>query len=251
VKLRVLTLNLHKGFSTLNGRFVLDEMRKAIRSVDADIVFLQEVHGVQPVHKKLNGISERESQVEYLADQIWPQFSYGKNSATSRGDHGNAILSKFIIQESHNTDLTLHSLEKRGLLFCKISLGESSKSQSIYLFTAHLNLMAGQRRKQWDLIEEKLESLEQEATPIIFAGDLNDWRLELHKEIESRTHLREAFAERHYRLARTFPSVFPVMPLDRIYAKGLQTVSAEVLHGKPWSKLSDHLPLMAEFELIA
>ena len=100
MKLRVLTLNLHKGFSSLNGRFVLNEMRDAIRSVNADIVFLQEVHGEQPEHKKLHSISERASQVEYLADEIWPQYSYGKNSATSRGDHGNACQVRNITQRN-------------------------------------------------------------------------------------------------------------------------------------------------------
>src|SRR5690606_2962597 len=39
----VLTLNTHKGLSPLNRRFVLPELRDAIRAVGADIVFLQEV----------------------------------------------------------------------------------------------------------------------------------------------------------------------------------------------------------------
>jgi len=249
LKLRVLTLNLHKGFSTLNGRFVLDQMRKAIRSVDADIVFLQEVHGEQPDHRKLHSISERESQVEYLADEIWPQFSYGRNSVTSRGDHGNAILSKFKIRETHNTDLSLSPLEKRGLLYCKIQLEEKEDAPSMHLFTAHLNLLATQRRMQWNIIEQKLESLEGESAPLIFAGDLNDWSLKLHREIESRTQLREAFASKHKRMPKTFPSGLPIMPLDRIYSKGLETTSAEVLRGRPWSQLSDHLPLIAEFSI--
>lgn len=38
--LRLLTLNTHKGFSSLNRRFMLHELRDAIRSTAADIVFL-------------------------------------------------------------------------------------------------------------------------------------------------------------------------------------------------------------------
>ena len=41
--LRVLSLNAHKGFTPLNRRFILQELREAVRAVAADLVFLQEV----------------------------------------------------------------------------------------------------------------------------------------------------------------------------------------------------------------
>ena len=37
----VLTVNTHKGFTALNRRFILPELREAVRSVSADVVFLQ------------------------------------------------------------------------------------------------------------------------------------------------------------------------------------------------------------------
>jgi endonuclease/exonuclease/phosphatase family metal-dependent hydrolase len=37
--------------------------------------------------------------------------------------------------------------------------------------------------------------------------------------------------------------------LDRIYARGLRLVSAHVPHGRAWSRMSDHLPLIAELAL--
>ena len=42
--INVLTVNMHMGFSLLNRRFVLPELREAIRGVSADMVFLQEDH---------------------------------------------------------------------------------------------------------------------------------------------------------------------------------------------------------------
>ena len=42
-RLRVLTVNTHKGFTALNRRFILPELREAVRSTSADLVFLQEV----------------------------------------------------------------------------------------------------------------------------------------------------------------------------------------------------------------
>ena len=41
--LNVLTINTHKGFTAFNRRFILPELRDAVRSVSADIVCLQEV----------------------------------------------------------------------------------------------------------------------------------------------------------------------------------------------------------------
>ena len=45
LSIRVLTVNTHKGFTLFNRRFILHELREAVRRVGADVVFLQEVHG--------------------------------------------------------------------------------------------------------------------------------------------------------------------------------------------------------------
>ena len=39
--LKVLTINIHKGFTAFNRRFILPELRDAVRTVSADIVCLQ------------------------------------------------------------------------------------------------------------------------------------------------------------------------------------------------------------------
>ena len=48
--IRVLTVNTHKGFTFLNRKFILHELRDAVRKVGADLVFLQEVHGANEKH---------------------------------------------------------------------------------------------------------------------------------------------------------------------------------------------------------
>jgi endonuclease/exonuclease/phosphatase family metal-dependent hydrolase len=47
--------------------------------------------------------------------------------------------------------------------------------------------------------------------------------------------------------AKTFPSIKPLLAMDRIYVRGLKIHSAQVLH--EWMKLSDHLGITAELEL--
>ena len=39
--LKVMTVNTHKGFTALNRKFILPELREAVRTVGADVVFLQ------------------------------------------------------------------------------------------------------------------------------------------------------------------------------------------------------------------
>src|SRR4051794_12416043 len=97
--LRVLTVNAHKGFAFFNRRFVLHDLRVAVRSVAADIVFLQEVHGAHAEHLKSVDKWPEAPQYEFLADQIWPQYAYGRNAVYPNGHHGNAILSKHPIRE--------------------------------------------------------------------------------------------------------------------------------------------------------
>jgi endonuclease/exonuclease/phosphatase family metal-dependent hydrolase len=47
----------------------------------------------------------------------------------------------------------------------------------------------------------------------------------------------------------TYPSRLPLLHLDRIFVRGLKPVSAHVPHGRAWTRMSDHLPLIAELEL--
>ena len=48
---------------------------------------------------------------------------------------------------------------------------------------------------------------------------------------------------------RTFPSRVPVFSLDRIYTRGFECRALLVPRGPAWSRMSDHLPLVAELEL--
>ena len=46
IKLRVVTLNIHKGLSQFNRRMVIHELREGLRALSPDLVFLQEVAGL-------------------------------------------------------------------------------------------------------------------------------------------------------------------------------------------------------------
>jgi len=44
--LRVVTLNIHKGLSHFNRRMVIHDLREGLQMLDPDLVFLQEVQGL-------------------------------------------------------------------------------------------------------------------------------------------------------------------------------------------------------------
>ena len=82
---------------------------------------------------------------------------------------------------------------------------------------------------------------------LVLAGDFNDWGEKLDAPIRARG-LARAF-NHGSAVPRTFPSRVPVFSLDRIYTRGLQCTSTMVPRGAAWARMSDHLPLVAEFAL--
>ena len=115
--IRILTVNTHKGFTALNRRFILPELREAVRSVSADVVFLQEVLGTHDKHAMRFHNWPATPQYEFLADSIWTDFAYGRNAVYPDGDHGNGggMLAEPIESHGEKVSLTL-TLPPLGLL---------------------------------------------------------------------------------------------------------------------------------------
>ena len=245
--LRVLTVNTHKGFTVMNRRFVLPELRDAVRTVNADVVFLQEVQGTHEHHSKRILSWPDTPHYEFLADEIWPQFAYGRNAVYPSGHHGNAVLSKFPIVAHHNHDVSVGKQEARGLLHCTLNVpGEETP---IHAICVHLGLAESHRQQQLELLCDIVASQVPETAPLLVAGDFNDWRDRAHRVLQRCARLDEVFVHAHGRAARTFPARLPLLRLDRIYVRNAQSHRPVALPRHPWSRLSDHAPLAAEIVL--
>ena len=239
----VLTVNIHKGFTALNRRFILPELREAVRSVGADMVFLQEIHGTHERHPQRYSDWPNMPQYEFLADSIWPQFAYGRNAVYPHGDHGNALLSKFQIVSYDNLDISQSGHENRGLLHCVLRLPGSG--QEVHAICIHLGLREVHRQQQLRLLEQRIREIPADA-PLVVAGDFNDWR---QRADLSQSGLTEVFVHTLGKPARTFPARLPLLPLDRIYVRNVKVHNPQVLTTRTWSHLSDHVPLSVEIEL--
>jgi endonuclease/exonuclease/phosphatase family metal-dependent hydrolase len=244
----VMTVNIHKGFTTFNRRFILPELRDAVRKVGADVVFLQEVLGTHEEHgKKWAGSWPEAPHYEFLADSIWPQFAYGRNMVYPKGHHGNAVMSKFPIVHYQNHDVSIAGPEKRGLLHCVLRI--PGHALDVHAICVHLGLAEAHRRHQLEQLCEMVRREVPENAPLIVAGDFNDWRRRAHDILWKEVGLREIFVTAYGEAAKTFPAIFPMLSLDRIYVRNCSVHLPVVLPRKPWAHLSDHAPLAAEIHL--
>ncbi len=241
--IRVATLNIHKGLSQFNRRMVIHELQEGLRALGPDLVFLQEVQGVNERHERRFATWPLAPQHEFLAGADW-RHAYGRTAVYDHGHHGNAILSRFPILSVQNEDVSDHRFERRGLLHCVVTV--PGWRRNLHCVCVHLSLHERGRRRQLDAISGRLEELASRALPIIVAGDFNDWRQRASAILERRLGMTEVSVARHGRAARTYPSLMPLFRLDRIYVRGFRVVSSRVHRGAPWSLLSDHLAVSAE-----
>lgn len=242
--IKLLSYNIHKGFSLTNTQYTLDLIKKGIQDSGAELLCLQEVCGHND-HAHKDKVHPRSSQFEFLADGAWSHYAYGKNSVYKKGHHGNVILSKYPIVAHHNLDISNNRLERRGLLHAKVQL---ENNNFLHVMTAHLDLFENGRQKQKEKIVDYIKASVGSSDRLLLSGDFNDWRQSLTAKFQKELQLKEAFLELNNEHARTFPSFAPFLRLDRIYFRNLKVLECECMDGDIWSKLSDHTPLSAIFE---
>jgi endonuclease/exonuclease/phosphatase family metal-dependent hydrolase len=244
-KLRVVTLNIHKGLSTFNRRMVIHELREGLSLLKPDVVFLQEVAGVNQRHARRFAAWPGKGQHEFLAgDEL--QHVYGRNRVHQYGHYGNAMLSRFPIVSHENMDVSDHRFERRGLLHTVVKV--PGWRRNLHCVCVHLSLHERGRKRQLDALEERLQGLVERNAPLIIAGDFNDWRQRASSILEKSLGMTEVSVASGRGHNRTFPSVLPLFHLDRIYVRGFAVVKSQVHRGPPWSLLSDHLAVSAELE---
>lgn len=248
--LRVATYNIHKGLSFFKRRMVIHELRDRLRTLDADLVFLQEVLGNHDRYALLHHDWPAAPQYEFLADTVWQEFAYGRNAVYDTGHHGNAVLSRFPITRWDNQDVSTHRFERRGLLHCEIAI--PGWSQQLHCICVHLGLFARGRSRQLEWLRQRIEKLVPSDAPLIVAGDFNDWhwRHKATHELAQPLNMREVFEFVYGAPARTFPAALPFFRLDRIYVRGFRIGFAHAHHGSVWARISDHAVLTTVLDRI-
>ena len=237
---RVATYNIHKGVQGLwlLSRLEIGNLALAVEQLDADVVCLQEV-------RKMN-LREQERfenwpsipQADFLAPEGYEPVYY-TNAITKYGEHGNALLSRWPVISHQQRDISDHKLEQRGILHVEVNVA----GQHVHVIVVHLGLIHISRIRQVELIHEFVRDELPADDAVVIAGDFNDWG-EQTAAIFHRAGFKE-FQEGNF---FTYPSRLPVVQLDRVFVRGLKPKGLFVPRGKIWWRMSDHLPLVAEFE---
>ena len=264
-RLRVATYNIHKGVRGIGPlrRLEIHNLSQAVETLDADLVFLQEVQHVHRAEARRFGRGAggwpQEGQAEFLAPEGYDAV-YRSNAVTRHGEHGNALLSRWPLGEPNHRDVSDHRFEQRGLLHVPVRWA----GLTLEAVVVHFGLSHASRVRQVQRLLQFIEREVDPAAPLLVAGDFNDWGERLDPSLRA-AGLSRAVApmlvqggegspgsqggpDTRPPLGLTFPSLAPLFALDRIYTRGLGCASVFVPRGSHWARMSDHLPLVAEFE---
>ncbi|MEY4736741.1 MAG: hypothetical protein RL302_1060 [Pseudomonadota bacterium] len=239
--IRVATYNIHKGVQGIGPRRRLEihNLGHAVEQLDADIVCLQEVRKVHHGEAEYFTRWPDMPQADFLAPEGY-EAVYRTNAYTKHGEHGNAMLSRWPVVAHQHEDISDHRFEQRGLLHAEVLV----HGQPIHVVVVHLGLIRSSRVRQLDQLQQFIAREVPADAPVVVAGDFNEWGGMLPRMLGSMG--LQAFDGKRI---PTFPSRLPLLQLDHVYARGLTPVGLEVPRGRIWWRMSDHLPLIAEFRL--
>jgi endonuclease/exonuclease/phosphatase family metal-dependent hydrolase len=212
---------------------------EVLREINADVVALQEVVGMDEAEREHN-------QVAAIAEELGLDFRTGENRRLRGSAYGNAVLSRWPIVTDRNHDLTWRRYEPRGCLDVAIKLPDDVQTV-LRLFNVHLGTGFFERRNQAHRLLEVITGADNLATPKILLGDFNEWTRGLTTRLLSR-HWNSAEPEPRLGKARTYPGLFPLLHLDHIYYNSSLTLKNITIHRTRVAlSASDHLPIVAEF----
>jgi endonuclease/exonuclease/phosphatase family metal-dependent hydrolase len=239
--IRVATYNIHKGVQGIGMRRRLEihNLGHAVEQMDADIVCLQEVRKVHRREALFFNRWPELAQADFLAPEGYEAI-YRTNAVTRHGEHGNAMLSRWPVVSHQHEDMSDHRFEQRGLLHGEVMV----HGISVHVVVLHLGLFRASRMRQVLQLQRFVVREIPANAPLIVAGDFNDWGLALNRVLTDMK-LEACQPFQH----PTFPARLPLVQLDYIYARGLKPLNIHVPQGRIWWRMSDHLPMIAEFGL--
>lgn len=231
--MRVATYNIH-GSVGLDRRRKPDRIAAVIESLEAEIIGLQEVEGRRSRSKI--------DQAHYLAGKLELNLVEGPLLLEGKGGYGNALLTRFPVLDVQRRVFQRPGSQTRGLIDARL---ETPLFGPLRVIVTHLEvrdhrIRSTQMREIKHLIDDGAPD------PTVLLGDLNEWwnrRLAL-RALDRSIHFLHSPA--------TFPARLPLLRLDRIAVRGLQSADYDHRARRIETRLtrvaSDHLPLVAELE---
>jgi endonuclease/exonuclease/phosphatase family metal-dependent hydrolase len=254
-RLRLITFNIAhgRGLAPIQGltssrklRLNLRRIANLVSSLEADVVALQEVD-------ECSVWSGSFDHLDYLRMHAgFPHAAFGINNRRAglvNLCYGNAILSRFPIEETETIVFGRRRVGEKGFLFAEINVG----GRLVPIVNLHLHFSSRKKRlEQLDMLVTWLRTKERErgagwAVPPVVCGDFNTPSTGDDATAALLSHLCDyGDYSLHPHLSATFPSPMPRRALDFVFVPpGCRSVTSEVVR----SFLSDHRPVMVEFSV--
>ncbi len=181
-------------------------------------------------------------QADFLAPLGYTPI-YQTNAITKHGEHGNALLTRWPVLSQQHEDMSDHRFEQRGLLHVELVI----HGVVTHVVVVHLGLIKASRRRQVDQLIAFIQREIPHDAPLLVAGDFNDWGKASASALKH--HQLQAFKANPITAKRlhTFPARLPFVQFDYVYARHLTPTHAHAPQGRHWARMSDHLPLIADF----
>lgn len=224
---RIVTWNIRGGIG-VDGRFDLERIVRLIKSGEPDIVALQEVDSRR-------GTSAHEHPFVLLRRSLGEHAIEARSIIGADGEYGQIVISRWPLTAIKIHDISVPEREPRRAIEAEVH----APCGALRIVATHLGLTFRERRSQTRAL---VELARPSAITTVMMGDFNDWiwrgsvQNTINRLLPGRT------------WHRTFPSLFPLIRLDRIYCRPREAlVRSWTDRTARWA--SDHLPVFADIRL--
>ena len=226
--LRLATYNIHK-FVGLDGIWNADRVTGVVRALGADVIAIQEF----TIDESRSGAPSAQEFARATGHDVIEQKMQRRNGQIQF----NLLLSRIPLRRREILALHVAGVEERGAV-----LVETDTTTPFRIVATHLGLTVDARSRQF---ETMLAALGAGAPlPLAVIGDMNLFlpmdplRLRLRREFPGMS------------APATFPSLLPLLALDRILVRPASLLqSLQTFAGSGARLASDHLPLVADIAL--
>lgn len=241
-------LSLYQGFHSEKAiRRNLSRIAGLLSESGADIVALQEVDERSHWNKHLNLARLIQEESGFAHAQIGVNNRRGGDKPLA---YGNAILSRHPVHFWENNPFGSATLGEKGFLYAEVDVD----GHPVPLINLHLDFRS-RKRRIWQ-VERVVQYMRQRPCPRSGAGVVapiicGDFNSRSSPDGDAVNHLfQTVLAHGDYKLyptdAKTFPTYWPRKAIDFVFVPEPYRV---VHQSVPKSYLSDHLPVLVEFEI--
>ena len=236
--LKVMTFNIQHALDYQEQVIDFDLFVNAIKKYGADICGLNEVRGAGPVE-------DYTDQTTAIADGLGFNGYFGEAiKVQGTSPYGNAVVSNIPFKSTETiaipdpkTKRGKYSFESR----CVIKVTLNFEGKDICLLICHMGLNPSEQKNAVKTICDLLDEIN---TPVILMGDFNTTPKDINLK-PLRERLKDTDEFNSVKNMGTYPSDKPKKKIDYIFYRDLKCIKTETIE----EIYSDHLPIIAEFEI--